>query len=666
MATKNFTNFNLSTSPLTGDYIVGYCQDGSTELRTAVSDLGNTLKTLPGFSVYTTGSGCNSIIPAAGNNTISGDYSNISGGINNTVSGYYSTIAGGNGNCASDLSFVGGGLSNCACSNYTFIGGGEGNYVRSVHGVIAGGCQNSASGDYSAIVGGENNCITPFQGDHNFIGGGQSNTISGYHNSIAGGNFNTMSTYVERSTIASGILNSMNAGDSGGCLHIYESTITHGCCNCIYATANDVNEIGSLITRSTMGGNNNTIAAFGYFDSANSVSGCAYICNSSILNGIQNCICGTASSVYSNQQDAQVGVPSCIISSLIVSGSGNKIVNDQTIGSQQPTSFSTILNGSNNCICTDVSYSTVVGGYNNISNSNCSFIAGGCNNQTSFNNSNTFILGSNLKTSRSNFTYVNNLSSQGIISAGSLSAGSPVTTFNNNPLTIVATASGSVYESLQNTVAGVSASTDISIYNDLGTIYLDMGINSSKYNGNIYSPKFNVVGANDSYFYSTSANLAHGTAGSVGDLIFFTGGSLSGTSVNSGNERLRIKNTNASGNGGFVGINTSNPNQQLTVVGNVSSTGIVATSALRVIDGVYPTTLTNTTMGSGTLVTNASATIATTAVTNNSRIFITIQNPVGSVGVPFVASRTATTSFTVSSTNINDRSGFAWLLVEPA
>jgi len=104
-----------------------------------------------------------------------------------------------------------------------------------------------------------------------------------------------------------------------------------------------------------------------------------------------------------------------------------------------------------------------------------------------------------------------------------------------------------------------------------------------------------------------------------------------------------------------------------TYVNNISSQGNIAAKSVRVNDGSYPTAgLTNTTMGSGTFVANASALITTSAVTNNSRIFITIQNPYGIVGVPFIASRVNTTSFTVSSTNIADRSGFAWLIVEPA
>jgi hypothetical protein len=117
----------------------------------------------------------------------------------------------------------------------------------------------------------------------------------------------------------------------------------------------------------------------------------------------------------------------------------------------------------------------------------------------------------------------------------------------------------------------------------------------------------------------------------------------------------------------LLGSSLSANQVNYTYVNNISSQGNIVAKSVRVNDGSYPTAgLTNTTMGSGTFVANASALIATSAVTNNSRIFITIQDPRGSIGTPFIASRVSTTSFTVSSTNLSDRSGFAWLIIEPA
>jgi hypothetical protein len=67
-------------------------------------------------------------------------------------------------------------------------------------------------------------------------------------------------------------------------------------------------------------------------------------------------------------------------------------------------------------------YSIVGGGQCNIASGNCSFIAGGANNDTR-NFANTFILGSSLSATATNFTYVNNLSSQGVVAANPLRVG---------------------------------------------------------------------------------------------------------------------------------------------------------------------------------------------------------------------------------------------------
>lgn len=155
----------------------------------------------------------------------------------------------------------------------------------------------------------------------------------------------------------------------------------------------------------------------------------------------------------------------------------------------------------------------------------------------------------------------------GILSVQNLSS-SP--TFNVSPITMNATASGSVFATLQNFSNGVSASTDISVYNDTSS-FLDMGIASSTYNGNNYYPAFNVVGSGDSYIFTNANDLAIGTssAGAGNDIILFTGGTLSGTfaTTPAGNERMRITST------GNIGMNVSNPGEKLTILGNISASG---------------------------------------------------------------------------------------------
>jgi len=137
---------------------------------------------------------------------------------------------------------------------------------------------------------------------------------------------------------------------------------------------------------------------------------------------------------------------------------------------------------------------------------------------------------------------------------------------NQLPLTIIGSAPGSVFSEIQNTYAGVSASVDFALYNDSYN-YLDIGINSSQYNGNQYAGNFTIVNPNDAYAYVLGGgSLAMGTAGYTGDVVLFAGGVLSGSFASGGNEILRAK-----GSTGNVGIGTSNPNATLTVAGTISA-----------------------------------------------------------------------------------------------
>ena len=171
------------------------------------------------------------------------------------------------------------------------------------------------------------------------------------------------------------------------------------------------------------------------------------------------------------------------------------------------------------------------------------------------------------------YWYVNTLQLSSYVSALSTTSVliTPVgiSTADVSPLTITGSSNLSIFNQITNTNNGVSASSDIALYNDSGNAYLDLGIASSNYNGNLLGPTFNVVGKNDTYAYGFSSNFVIGTANAY-DLVMFTGGTLSGTSTNSGNERLRITKS------GNVGINTSTPNVTLTVAGDLSATTVTS------------------------------------------------------------------------------------------
>jgi len=80
---------------------------------------------------------------------------------------------------------------------------------------------------------------------------------------------------------------------------------------------------------------------------------------------------------------------------------------------------------------------------------------------------------------------------------------------------------------------------------------------------------------------------------------------------------------------------------------------------LRVAEG------SNAKMGTATLTAGA-VTVSTTAVTANSRIFLTAQSGTTNAGFLSVSTRTAGTSFAIASSNASDARTVAWMIVEPA
>lgn len=82
-------------------------------------------------------------------------------------------------------------------------------------------------------------------------------------------------------------------------------------------------------------------------------------------------------------------------------------------------------------------------------------------------------------------------------------------------------------------------------------------------------------------------------------------------------------------------------------------------------NGFYVKEGTNATMGSVAL-SGGAATVNTTKVTANSRIFLDNQALGGTAGFLRVSARSAGTSFTITSSSGTDTSTVAWLIVEPA
>ena len=86
---------------------------------------------------------------------------------------------------------------------------------------------------------------------------------------------------------------------------------------------------------------------------------------------------------------------------------------------------------------------------------------------------------------------------------------------------------------------------------------------------------------------------------------------------------------------------------------------LVAGNGIRIKEG------SNAYMGTATLVAGA-ATVSTTVVSSNSRIFVTSQADGGTPGWLRISARVAATSFTITSSDGADTSTVAWLIIEPS
>jgi len=571
-------------------------------------------------------------------------------------------------------------IVNLSGSPYQFGGALSGNSISPAFSGIG----NAALGKYSTIAGGSANYIATGN-DLSFIAAGSSNVINVPNAFVLGSNItaNTANTtYVNNLNTGSGTITTTGTINAGNI--ITTGTVNTGTGNITttgIVNAGSFTGIGTNINLSINPLSATTTTLVNTVSTTLNASITSLSANY-VSNTVLRSLSGNWQNVYTliNTTTATTfNVNNINVAGFINPSSQTTIGNSSNYTSMVGSSIN-INNGSGgNTGTTNINTNTASGAINigNSSNANVSINGGPLNINTTLGTTNlgntsnyTTIAGATITytgnslfndsvgigttTPNSKLTVIGNISATGVINTPLVNLGTTLltATLNVSPLTITGAASGSVFNQVQNTVAGVSASTDISLYNNDGVNYLDLGIASTNYNGNLYSPVFNVVNAGDSYVYATSGNLVQGAAAVTGNLTFFTGGTLSG------NERMRITNT------GNVGVGTTAPNNKLTVVGSISATGVTSVSALQINNSAS----TNPTAGTAVLVTGtggSTKTVNNNRVTSNSIIFLTAQNNAGTVGSLSVSARTPGTSFTIKSTSAADTSTVGWLIVEP-
>lgn len=676
-------------------------------------------------------SGQYSNIAGGQSNAATGNWSNVAGGYLNCSSGNYTTVVGGESNCAlnyasaviggfgnvasGNSSSIGGGLNNTASGYYSSVAGGSYNRALSSASNVNGGVNNTASGRYSVVGGGKSNAVA---GSYSGILGGFNNSLSGCNSFIIGSNItaNACDTTIVSNLSSCGNIYGTFYGDGANItnvLHVFDKIYNAGTCTGAIQPISGANTSSGYYSNIVGGKNNKASVSYsavigGACNIASGqysiVGGCCNTASSqasTIVNGATNTAsstyssvlngkCNTASGNYAtvlggicnntNSQSNTFILGSCITATLPNYTYVNNLSSPGSIYAKYLFGDGTNLTSttylySKTCNQSVATNSIIPKLGNNTASGYYSFIAGGSANNTN-GLSNVFILGTGLSAISANYTYVNNISSRGIVSANTLygdgsnlvnvpnstvltntsatwnntyttltansaiwsssyttlsslsanwnTAYSAVTglsasittaainvvsiantvTGSSSPFSVIGSNTGSTKTFFYNSYnGGLSATTDILITNSLlvPSISLDIGVATSTFNGNSILPSFNIAKGNDSYMYSTSGNLAIGTnsPSSVnGDLIFFTGNTLSGTSVTGGSERVRITNTNGplSGN---VGINTSTPNQQLTVNGGISGSSTIYAPTINTNTlQIGSLTATNTAVGS--------------------------------------------------------------------
>lgn len=168
-------------------------------------------------------------------------------------------------------------------------------------------------------------------------------------------------------------------------------------------------------------------------------------------------------------------------------------------------------------------------------------------------------------------------------------------------------------------------------------------------------------------------NASQGTIGSGSSITsqygYYAGATLTGAANNygfyaaipSGSNRWNFYATGTALNHfngrSLFGTTTDDGTNQIQSAGHIATT--VAGQGFKVKEG------SNAKMGTATLVAGT-VTVSNTSVTANSRIFLTSNADGGTPGFLRVSARSASTSFTITSSSGTDTSTVAWLILEPA
>jgi alpha-tubulin suppressor-like RCC1 family protein len=384
-----------------------------------------TLNTPASAFVYTYFNGVTSLISTQyGNNTINlvSNNSAILGGVNNSLTGNNSFIIGSNITAnVTDFTLV----NNLSSTGVIFASAGNSNqwYIASTN-------VSANSGNW--------------QSTYTNVSANSANWQSTYTN-VSANSANWQSTYTNVSANSANWQNAYTNYYNQAYLTYAQYTLNTNLSSIVPARGT-FNVTGSA---SNIGGGNfnNVLSAF------SSVLGGKYNTASGYYSNITGGFSGQASGRYSNIAGGVCNTASGYGAS-IAGGTGNVASgSNATIGAgaYNTASNSSTFIGGGRCNTASGVRSIVIGGLNNTASGNYSFVAGSsANNTKGF--SHAFILGTGLSAASANYTYVNNISSQGIVSDSSGSS-----TQWNATYTAVSTTSAA-WQNTNTTVVAKSAS----------------------------------------------------------------------------------------------------------------------------------------------------------------------------------------------------------------